>query len=164
MKAPKGYKPPVPAREVDPLLEFWVRMANRTGTETGVTVHVGGSIIRGTCIPMDQWLDRMASGVREARSNNPEIPRLFAEHMQFIRDKVKATMDEEAEAEQIDLDLRLAEAEEIGADPNSVTVPEPDLYRYMHLKDVTVQQGSITYTLDAYRIDLRTVDGWTLGS
>lgn len=47
--------------------------------------------------------------------------------------------------------------------PDEVLPPERDLIRYVNLKDVVIKQGIAWHERPLYRIDLRSVDGWSLG-
>lgn len=164
MQPPKGWKPPIPAREIDPLLEYWVYLANYIGTEVGVTLQVGGSLVQGTIIPVAKWLAGVSDGVRSATtSGDGRLTEVYADELDRLRQRVEHNIAEDSERREIEYNLATAEADEEGEDPDEVLPPERDLIRYVNLKDVVIKQGIAWHERPLYRIDLRSVDGWSLG-
>ncbi|MEX1037249.1 MAG: hypothetical protein WDZ96_00170 [Acidimicrobiia bacterium] len=164
MQPPKGWKPPVPVREIDSLLELWVYWANTAGIEASVTLHVGGSLIQGTVISSNNWLDILAKEMKEGNSESPELLDLIAETFERLRDSVQVRHARDTEELDVAFSLAKVEADEKGDDPDGVPPPDRESFRYIHLKDTTIRQGNAWFEPGIFRVDLRSVDGWTLGT
>jgi len=81
-----------------------------------------------------------------------------------MRDNVRDYNARESEELQIAFSLRRVEAEVLGEDPDAVSGPDREPANYLHLKDVRVYHGHKYHEMESLRLDMRSVDGWALGT
>ena len=141
--------PEVVQRDVDFLLEEFVRCVEVTGSELGITLFAGGMIITGTLISGRKYFEANAQEFRDAGG---EMNELFAGLLSSIAKKYPGVPETEDEAV----------ATLKGNDPR-------DRRRaWIHLKDAhIVVQGPGTLLLPTngclWRGSLHSIDGYTFG-
>lgn len=123
----------------DFLLGAFAGMAQNHGLETGMTLVVSGTVITGTLISKDSWVELVA----QATESTPGPGNVaFGCGIRLLF--------EEAAME------RLTAGE----------VDDPDVYRFVHLKDAIFIQGDMappSFEGGLWRVRISEVGGWCLG-
>lgn len=109
-----------------------------TDAEVGVTISVGGSLISGVAIPRGRWQKLWFSSMREAAP--------------ALTDAIEPQFNKQLQATA----ALFVEREKQG-------LPIPAL-KFLHLRDVTMWQGSQKVHLPVWRARLDRLDGWSVGT
>lgn len=127
---------------VDTILEMWVDVAERTGTEMAVTLMVGGLLVSGRIISGPNYLRRFAGDLRTAFEGGGHTE---------ASERIHKTITDIAG----ELETEAREEKEQDASPR----------RYIHLDDANVFLASDTPPIRVpyWRGKLEAVDAWIMG-
>jgi hypothetical protein len=127
---------------VDGLLEMWVELAERTGTEIAVTLMVGGSLVSGRIISGPNYLRRFADDLRTAfeSGGHPEAGERIQQSVGDMAGELETEAREEKEED---------------APPR----------RHIHLDDANVflARDALPIHVPYWRGKLEAVDAWVFG-
>lgn len=104
----------------------------------GLSVLIGGAMIRGTAITRERW---ESEHVEEIKKSDQESHEMLAELLQAIFDS-----DEEQDADY------------------KAEFPERHyIRRWLHFRDVTITAGGQSIKQSHFRVSIDTIQGWSIG-
>lgn len=130
-------------RPIDVMLQSFIAGAlgltqDDSDASFAITLNVSGVIISGTAIPLGRWT-RLT--LEKIKSNSEAMGEIFT----IVTDSMSDSSDQ-----------RIVRRNEAG-------LPGP-FHKFLHLRDVTIFTPGDTLQPDLWRVNLRQVTGWNLGS
>jgi hypothetical protein len=154
--------------EPDPFLTDLVSgFVNRGGMQLGITLFVKGSVITGTLVSEQDYLEAMSSTF--ANQAKKSLVKPTSKELK----QTEEAFDFSHLAEDVDLpeamgDLSGFNPFEMNNDEDMPTPPDLPLIRHLHLKDPVILQpgprASFAHSpISILRLRLQVIDGWMLG-
>lgn len=155
--------------EPDFILSYFVTiLVNSMGMELDITLMVQGTVVTGTIISEEKYLDAVTSDLqRRLQVADPNAT-------QDVRDALKQVLDLRPMREFDPNDLFSYAEARMAAESNAEAPlneedepPIPPPLEYIHLKNVSITQGDTPMNFSAWgalmRLKFLSVDGWMLG-